>query len=148
MQKMGSIPALGRSPGLENGNPLEYSCLVSLMDRGTLWGHKKVKHDLVTTFFKILFSLGQSLHARNPCNYYTLMKVKGKVAQSCLTLCDPMDCTIYGILQIRILEWVAFPFSRGSSQFRNQTQVSCLAGGFFMTEPPGTPQDNEPRIVD
>ena len=39
-----------------------------------------------------------------------------KVAQSCPTLCNPMDYTVYGILQARILEWVAFPFSRGSSQ--------------------------------
>ena len=38
-----------------------------------------------------------------------------KVAQLCLTLCDPMDYTIHGILQARILEWVAVPFSRGSS---------------------------------
>ena len=54
-----------------------------------------------------------------------------KVTQSCLTLCDPMDYTIHGILQARILEWVAFPFSRGSSQPRDRTQVSCIAGGFF-----------------
>ena len=54
-----------------------------------------------------------------------------KVTQSCLTLCDPMDCTVHGILQARILEWVAFPFSRGSSQPRDQTQVSHIAGGFF-----------------
>ena len=44
---------------------------------------------------------------------------KVKVAQSCLTLCDPMDYTAHGILQARILEWVAFPFSRGSSQPRD-----------------------------
>ena len=43
-------------------------------------------------------------------------KVKVKVAQSCLTLCDPVDYTVHGILQARILEWVAVPFSRGSSQ--------------------------------
>ena len=43
------------------------------------------------------------------------MKVKVKVAQSCPTLCNPMDYTVHGILQARILEWVAFPFSRGSS---------------------------------
>ena len=42
--------------------------------------------------------------------------LKVKVAQSCLILCDPMDCTVHGILQARILEWVAFPFYRGSSQ--------------------------------
>ena len=46
-------------------------------------------------------------------------KVKVKVAQSCLTLCDPMGYTVHGILQARILEWVAFPPSRGSSQPRD-----------------------------
>ena len=54
-----------------------------------------------------------------------------KVAQSCPTLCIPMDYTVHGILQVRILEWVAFPFSRGSSQPRGWTQVSCIAGRFF-----------------
>ena len=43
------------------------------------------------------------------------IKVKMKIAQLCLTLCDPMDCIVHGILQARILEWVAFPFSRRSS---------------------------------
>ena len=60
-------------------------------------------------------------------------KVKVKVAQSCLTLCNPMDYTVHGILQARILEWVDFPFSRGSSQPRNRTTVSCIAGGFFTS---------------
>ena len=60
-------------------------------------------------------------------------KVKVKVAQSCLTLCNPMDYTVHGILQARILEWVAFPFSRTSSQPRDQTQVSSIAGGFFTS---------------
>ena len=50
-----------------------------------------------------------------------------KVAQSCLTLCDPVDYTVHGTLQARILEWVAFPFSRVSSQPRDQTQVSRIA---------------------
>ena len=58
------------------------------------------------------------------------------VHESCPTLCDLMVCcqpgsSVHGILQARILEWVAFPFSRGSSQPRNQTQVSCIAGRFF-----------------
>ena len=47
-----------------------------------------------------------------------------KVTQSCLTLCDPVDYTVHGILQARILEYVAVPFSRGSSQPRDQTQGS------------------------
>ena len=59
--------------------------------------------------------------------------LKGKVAQLCLTLCDPVDYTVHGILQARILEWVAFPFSRGSSQHRDRTQVSHSAGRFFTS---------------
>ena len=46
---------------------------------------------------------------------------------------DPMNCTVHGILQARILEWVAFPFSRASSRPRDQTQVSHTAGGFFTS---------------
>ena len=56
-----------------------------------------------------------------------------KVAQSCPTLCDPMDYTVHGILQARILKWVAFPFSRGSSQPRDRAQVSHTAGRFFTS---------------
>ena len=63
----------------------------------------------------------------------TSIKVKVKVTQSCPTLWGPMDYTVQGILQARILEWVAFPFSRGSSQPRDQTQVSCTAGGLFTS---------------
>ena len=51
----------------------------------------------------------------------------------CPTLCDPMDCTVHRILQARILEWVAFPFSRRSSQSRDQTRVSCTVGRFFIS---------------
>ena len=59
-----------------------------------------------------------------------------KVTQSCLTLCNPMDCSLPGssvhdILQARVLEWVAVPFSRRSSQPRDQTQVFRIAGRFF-----------------
>ena len=60
-------------------------------------------------------------------------KVKVKVTQLCLTLCDPMDYTVHGIHQVRRLEWVAFPFSRGSSQCRDWTQVSRIASGFFTS---------------
>ena len=55
----------------------------------------------------------------------------GLVAQLCLTVCNSMDYTDHGILQARILECVAFPFSKGSSQLRDQSQVSLIAGGFF-----------------
>ena len=56
-----------------------------------------------------------------------------KVIQCFPTLCDPMDYTAHGILQARILEWVAFPFSRISSKPRDQTQASHTAGGFFTS---------------
>ena len=59
--------------------------------------------------------------------------MKVKVPQSCPTLCDPVDYTVHGILQARILEWIAVPFSRGSSQPRDSTQVSHIAGGFFTS---------------
>ena len=64
-----------------------------------------------------------------------------KVAQSCLTLCDPMDWSlpdfsVHGILQARILEWVAIPFSRGSSQPRSP----ILLLGSLPSEPPGKPR--------
>jgi len=64
------------------------------------------------------------------------------VAQLCPTLGDPRDCSppassLHGIFQARTLEWVAISFSRGSSPPRDWTCVSCLAGRFFTTEPPG-----------
>ena len=62
-----------------------------------------------------------------------IYKVKVKVAELCPTLCNPMDYIVHGILQARILEWVAFPFSRGSSQPRDQTRVSSIAGRFFTS---------------
>ena len=67
---------------------------------------------------------------------HTINNTKVKVAQSCPTLCHPMDYRVYGILRARILEWVAFPFSRGSSQPRDQTHVSCIASRFFTSWAP------------
>ena len=62
--------------------------------------------------------------------------MKGLVTQSCLTLCDPVACSlldssVHGILQARILAWIAILFSRGSTQPRDQTQVSHIAGRLF-----------------
>ena len=59
-----------------------------------------------------------------------------EVAQSCPTLCDPMNCSlpgfsVHGIFQARVLEWVTIPFSRGSSRPRDWTQVSCIVGRRF-----------------
>ena len=73
--------------------------------------------------------------------------VRAKLLQSCCTLCHPMDCSppgssAHGILQARILEWVAISSSRGSSWPKDWTRVSCsscIAGRFFTAEPPGKP---------
>ena len=66
-----------------------------------------------------------STQGSNPCLLWV------KVAKLCPTLCNSMDYTVDGILQARILEWVAFPFSMKSSQSSNQTQVSHITGRFF-----------------
>ena len=63
--------------------------------------------------------------------------MKVLVVQLCLTLCEPIDCSppgssVHGILQAEILEWVAIPFSRESSQPRDQTWIFCIAGRFFI----------------
>ena len=71
--------------------------------------------------------------------YLGLLKVK--VAQSCSTFCDPIEYTVHGISQGRILEWVAFPFSRGSSQPRDWTQVSHIAGRIFTSWATGKPKN-------
>ena len=72
--------------------------------------------------------------------FYLYMYVKVSVAQPCPTLCGPVACSqpgssVYGILQARILEWVAIPFSKGSSSLRDQIQVSCIAGRSLPSEP-------------
>ena len=58
--------------------------------------------------------------------------IQAKLLQFCLTFCDPMDCTlpgssVHGILQARILQWVAMPCSRGSFRPRDQTHISCVS---------------------
>ena len=72
------------------------------------------------------------------CESWAIKKVEwvSEVAQSCPTLCDPMDCSlqgssVHGIFQARVLEWIAISFSRESSQPRDWTQVSCIAGRRF-----------------
>ena len=71
-------------------------------------------------------------------------RVKVLVSWSWLTLCDPMDyrppgSSVHGILHARILEWVAIPFSRRSSQPRDQTQSSGMQADSLPSEPPGKP---------
>ena len=78
-------------------------------------------------------------HAFNFACYNNLTCVlRAKSLQSCLTLCNPMDCSlpgspVYGISQARILEWVATPSFRGPSQPRDRTASPGLAGGYLTT---------------
>ena len=83
------------------------------------------------------------------CVNSEIRKIKVKVAQSCPILCDPMDCSlpgssVRGILQAQILECVAVLFSRGSSQPRDWTQVSHIAGRFFSI----LSRQRSPRILE
>ena len=74
---------------------------------------------------------------RKDVAHHSSLRVKVKVAQSRPTLRDPMDYSVPGILQARVLEWVAFPFSRRSSQPRDQIHVSHIAADSSSAEPPG-----------
>ena len=70
------------------------------------------------------------------CLHDMKVKSESEVAQSCLTLCDPMDGSLpgsanHGIFRARLLEWAAISFSRGSSQTRDRTRVSCIADRRF-----------------
>ena len=111
------------SPGEGNGNPLQYSCLENPTDGGAWWAtlaHGVAKSRTRLSDFTFTFTSCPQV----------------SVAQSCRTLCDPLGCSppgssVPGVLQARILEWVAVSFSRGSSQPRNQTQVSCMVGRFY-----------------
>ena len=125
---------------------IEWRSIATLSHLVRALGHPRHLSDvLIFTFLyqnQNLFSgkeLGILLHrGRNGWRTISLktslclhQEQKVKVAQSCPTVWDPMDYTVHGILQARIPEWVAFPFSRGSSEPRDQTQVSHIAGRFF-----------------
>ena len=119
----GSIPGLGRSPGEGNGNPLQYSCLESPRDRGAWWA---AVYGVVQsqTRLKRLSSSSSSRPSKERILIQSLVEGEGEVAQSCPTLCDPVDCSlpgfsVHGIFQARILEWVTISFSRGSSRPRD-----------------------------
>ena len=91
----------------------------------------------IQTALIIYFGFRQ-IRMHHLCTYSSsvVIPLHAKLLQSCPTLCDSMNCSlpgssVHGILQARILEWVAVPFSRGASQLRDQIQVSCVEGRFF-----------------
>ena len=83
--------------------------------------------------FKALKEKEKWVHLLSLVECSSGMESEVKVTQSCLTFCDPMGCVVPGSLQAKILAWVAFPFSGGSSQPRDQTLVSRIAGRFFTS---------------
>ena len=119
---LSSTPGLGRSPGEGNGYPLQYSCLENSMDRGIWWA---TVHGLT----------------KSPTKLKRLTPSLSKWKLKSLSLCSPTDYTVHEILQARTLEWVAFPFSRESSQSRDWSQVSHIPGGFFTTWVTGEAQE-------
>ena len=129
MGDLGLTPGLGRSPGGGHGNSLQYSCLKNPCRQRSLvgyspWGRKQ--SDMTEQL-----STGKAVLPG-----WVLVSI----VQPCLTLCNPMDWTVVlqaflsmGILQARILECIAVPFSRESSWPRGWTQVSCIAGKSFTS---------------
>ena len=119
---LGSIPWSGRSPGVGHGNPLQYYCLENSMDRGAWWAtvYRFVKSQtqvkqLSTQASFMLHVVGRRSKTLNPQWISSITSL-----QSCPTLCNLMDCSppgssVHGGFQARTLEWVAMPFSRGSS---------------------------------
>ena len=109
---------------------------------------------LFHSFMKQVF-IERLQHTRNFFDYCIGRWIgQSEVAQSCPTLCDPMDyslpgSSVHGIFQARVLEWIAISFSRGSSWPRDRTQVSCVAGRDALpSEPPGKPRRLETRWKD
>ena len=104
------------------------------------WGHKRVRHDLATkqqqqrTVNSWKGTEGcQGLWGLSPSD-------RVKVTQPCLTPCDPMDYTVHGILQARILEWVAFPFFRDLPNPGIKPRSPALQADSSPAEPPGKPK--------
>ena len=136
---------LGLEDSLENkmAPPILYSCLVNPMDRGAWQArvHGVTKESDMTKqpnnnkflFYHVICSKAWICAV---FSFSVAYSMKVLVAQSCLTLCNPMNYSPPGfsvprILQARILEWVAISFTRGSSQPRDSTWISCTAGGFL-----------------
>ena len=125
---MGLSPRLVRSPGEGNGNPFQYSCSGNPMDRGAWWAtvHEVPKNQ--TWLNKQRFKWMNCVVNVN--------KVKVKSLSRVWLCCDPMDyslpsSSVHGIFQAIVMEWVAISFSRGSSQPRDWTRVSRIAGRRF-----------------
>ena len=103
-----------------------------------VWERAIIHYDFTPTHSsKKTLSFWKKHHRAIPRTNAEHPESENEVTQSCPTLWDPMDCSlpcssVHGILQARVLEWVAISFSRGSSQPRDQTRVSCTVGRRFI----------------
>ena len=104
-----------------------------------LWNHRNVN---IKSFLRTAFTKNGSIKCTE---HFLLVRYSLRCSESESLSHDPMDYTVYGILQARILVWVAFPFSSRSSQPRDWTEVSCIAGRFFTSW--ATREDQELIIV-
>ena len=110
-----------------------------------------------TTCYSVVFTATSMPHQHSPLARHVLL-VDSQLKPCCCSLVTklcptlPMDCippgsSVHAISQSRILEWVAISFSRGSSQPRNWTHISCIGRQILYTEPPGKPQLKSPSIA-
>ena len=141
---LGLIPGSGRSPGEGKGYPVQYSGLESSIGY-IVHGVTKSQTWLSDFHFPLIsFKLGLQIFTKSYKHLKNLLclplypKTPGSFHSSNTglpvifgKLSIQFFYTVHWILKARILDWVAFPFSRGSSQPMNRTGVSCIAGGFF-----------------
>ena len=130
---MDSIPESGRSLKWVNDNRLQYSWLENSTDRGA-W--RAIVHGVAKSRTRLSDFTHTHAHTHTHTEGPNIRESESRSVVS-----NPVDYTVYGILQARILECVAFPFSRGSSQPRDQTQVSRIAGRFPAARLPGKPKN-------
>ena len=101
-----------------------------------MWGSQRVRHELLIEQQQQLKSSIMNSEWAESLYFVLFLNGESEVAQSCPTLCNPMDCSlpgssVHGIFQARVLEWVAISFSRGSSRPRDGTQGLRIAGRRF-----------------
>ena len=119
---------------------IDYTKAFDCVNHNKLWKIIKemgIPHHLICSLRSLYAGQEAKVRTRHgTMDWFQIGKSESEVAQLCLIFCDPMDCSlsgssVHGIFQARVLEWIAISFSRGSSQPRNRTQVSRIAGRCF-----------------
>ena len=118
----------------------EHHCNQDLVIISSSYSRPNKVQLLAETWAEVRFSL---LFVNFSLVQFLFCESESEVVQSCLALCEPMDCSlpgssVYGIFQARVLEWVAISFSRASSQPRDRTRSPTLWADALPSEPPGT----------